>query len=108
MKKADILNVIKDAEELAEAEKKKAMKTRDINLNKARGTAQGKLEEGRTKAKQTYETIIEKAKEDISREKQVMLARSEKRISELKAKSKTAVDGAVNHLISEFERATNV
>jgi vacuolar-type H+-ATPase subunit H len=108
MKKADILNKIKDAEELAEKQKKKALALKDANLAKAKKQAQAKLDQGKARAKATYNQIYKNAEEEIEREKRILMARAEKKQEDLRVRSSAAVDEAVDLLMSKIERVVNV
>lgn len=107
MNKADILNVIKDAEEKAEKLKKSALQQKENNLAKARAEALAKLNEGQTRSKTLYDNMLDKSVEEIAKEKEILLARSAKQIEALKAQAGSNVDQAMDFLVKEFERKAN-
>ena len=107
MNKADILNLIKDAEERAEKMKKAALEKKEKNLAKARSDAQLKIGDGRARSKSLYDKMIHNSNEEILKEKQILLAKSDKKIGELKAKADTSISQATTFLIQEFERKAN-
>ncbi|MCK4757530.1 MAG: hypothetical protein KAS67_03680 [Thermoplasmata archaeon] len=107
MNKADILNMIKDAEEKAERIKKSAAVQKEKNLAKAKNEAQAKITEGRTRSKALYENMLTKASEEIAKEKELVLAKANRQIEALKLKANAGVEEASDFLIKEFERKAN-
>lgn len=107
MNKADILNMIKDAEERAEKLKKSATQQKEKNLAKARSDAQRKVEEGRAKSKVLYDNMLETATAEIAKEKELVKAKADNKIKTLKDGAGASVPEASSFLIKEFERKAN-
>ncbi len=107
MNKADILNVIKDAEEKAEKLKTSALQRKEKDLAKARNEALAKLNEGQARSKVLYDNMLKKSVEDISKEKEILRTRSNNQIEALRSQADANIDQAMNFLIQEFERKAN-
>ncbi len=107
MKKADILNVIKDAEEKAEKLKSSALQRKENNLAKARNDALAKINEGQTRSKVLYDNMLNKSIAEISQEKEILQARSNNQIEAMREQADTNIEQAKIFLIQEFERKAN-
>ena len=107
MNKADILNVIKDAEEKAEKIKKAALQQKEKNLAKARQDSHAKLNEGKARSKVLYDNMLEKASTQIAQEKGIIQAKANKQIDAMKVNAGNNIDQASNFLVREFERKAN-
>ena len=107
MNKADILNVIKDAEEKAENIRRSALQQKEKNLAKAKQDSHAKLEEGRTRSKVLYDNMLKKASAQIAQERGIIQAKANKQIDALRSNAGTNTDQASNFLVREFERKTN-
>ncbi|MCK5038867.1 MAG: hypothetical protein KAS16_07180 [Thermoplasmata archaeon] len=107
MNKADILNVIKDAEEKAERIKSSALQQKEKNLAKAKQDANTKLGEGKARSKVLYDNMMEKASAQITQEKGIIQAKASKQVDAMRSDAGTNIDQASNFLVREFERKAN-
>ena len=108
MKKADMLNIIKDAEERASDLKAKAISEKEKIIFKARNDAKHKIDEGLVNAKAEYDRIVSNAKTEILKDIEILAVREKKQLEEMKITAAQSVDKAANHIVAEFERLVNV
>ena len=108
MKKADIVNIIKDAEEQAEKLRDSALEQKENNIAKARIVAQQKIDQGATTALAKYNEIIQKALDELKQEKPIQSSKVQKVQEDFRVKALSNVEESSEYILSEFERATNV
>ncbi len=108
MKKADIVNIIKDAEEKAERLRKSALEQKENNIAKARIVAQQRIDQGTAAALAKYNEIIQKANDELKQEKPLQLTKVQKVQDDFRVKALSHVKESSEYIISEFERTTNV
>ncbi len=108
MKKADIVNIIKDAEEKADRLKKLALEQNEKNIAKARTVAHQRIAQGTVAGHAKYDEMIQKAIDELNQEKALKLSNDQKVLEDIKAKARSNVEEGSRYIISEFERAINV
>ena len=108
MIREDTLLALKEAEDKRSRLVEDARQNSETNLAKTKRDAALKIENGKTKAVEMRETLLEAKVQTIEDQARLVRERGEKQAQRLKASAEGNVEMAVTKLIATFERELDV
>ena len=108
MDRTAILDEIKAAEKSAADTVAKAESDKKAKIADARRMSVQKIQDSENQMRQNYEDGINKAKDDLSSQRETLLSEGRKEAADLESKADAKIDEVKKFLTEEFERSINV